>query len=187
MLCSERTGFRTQPCEQPRRSWCPPLVGATGKKGRRVAEKLRTHSVPVRAVSRTTDIPFDWTDRSTWSAALSGARSAYITFQPDLAVPEAADAIREFSALAVESGLEHLVLLSGRGEPEAQVCEQIVRDAGVDWTIVRCSWFSQNWSESFLLDPVRGGVVTMPVGEIPEPFVDAGDIADVVVASLTEH
>jgi len=163
------------------------VLGATGKTGRRVVERLQTRGVPVRAVSRTTEISFDWTDQATWSPALRGARSAYVTFQPDLAVPGANEAIRAFSTLAVESGLEHLVLLSGRGEPEAEACEQTVQEAGVDWTILRSSWFSQNWSESFLLEPVLAGEVVMPAGEIPEPFVDADDIADVAVAALTQE
>ncbi|MFV1962153.1 MAG: NmrA family transcriptional regulator [Acidimicrobiia bacterium] len=163
------------------------VLGATDKTGRRVVERLQTRGVPVRAVSRTTEISFDWTDQATWSPALRGARSAYVTFQPDLAVPGANEAIRAFSTLAVESGLEHLVLLSGRGEPEAEVCEQTVQEAGVDWTILRSSWFSQNWSESFLLEPVLAGEVVMPAGEIPEPFVDADDIADVAVAALTQE
>ena len=162
------------------------VLGASGKTGRRVVERLEARDVPVRAVSRSTDLPFDWTDGTTWGPALKGTRSAYMTFQPDLAVPQAGDAVRGFSRLAVESGLEHLVLLSGRGEPEAQACERIVREAGVDWTILRSSWFSQNWSESFLLEPVLAGQVVMPTGEIPEPFVDADDIADVAVAALTE-
>lgn len=37
-----------------------------------------------------------------------------------------------------------------------------------------------------MLDHVRSGVVTLPAGQTPEPFVDAGDIADVGVA-LTEQ
>ncbi|GMQ94223.1 MAG: NAD(P)H-binding protein [Acidimicrobiia bacterium] len=162
------------------------VLGANGKTGRRVVERLTDKGVPVRAVSRSTDPRFDWEDPETWSQVLSGVRSAYITFQPDLAVPGAGDAIRSFSELAVSSGADRLVLLSGRGEPEAQACERIVQEAGADWTILRSSWFSQNWSESFLLGPILGGHVAMPPGQIPEPFTDADDIADVAVAALTQ-
>jgi len=162
------------------------VLGANGKTGRRVAERLAANGLPVRAVSRSTDPRFDWEDSETWSQVLNGVRSAYIAFQPDLAVPGAGEAIRAFTRLAASSGVDRLVLLSGRGEPEAQACEQIVQDAGIDWTIVRASWFSQNWSESFLLGPILGGHVAMPAGEIPEPFTDADDIADVAVAALTQ-
>jgi uncharacterized protein YbjT (DUF2867 family) len=78
------------------------------------------------------------------------------------------------------------VLLSGRGEPEAEQAEQAVRDSGADLTIVRAAWFAQNFSENYLVDGVLSGEVAVPAGEVPEPFVDAGDIADVAVAALTE-
>ena len=78
------------------------------------------------------------------------------------------------------------MLLSGRGEEEAQRAEAELRASGADWTIVRCSWFSQNFSEDHLREPVLAGEVALPVGDVPEPFVDADDIADVAVAALTE-
>jgi uncharacterized protein YbjT (DUF2867 family) len=61
-----------------------------------------------------------------------------------------------------------------------------VMDAGVDWTIVRASWFCQNFSEGNFLEPIQAGHVALPAGNIGEPFVDADDIADVAVAALTE-
>jgi uncharacterized protein YbjT (DUF2867 family) len=77
-------------------------------------------------------------------------------------------------------------LLSGRGEEAAQRGERIVQDAGADWTILRCSWFDQNFSEDYLLEPVLSGEVALPADAMVEPFVDADDIADVAVAALTE-
>ena len=109
-----------------------------------------------------------------------------MSYYPDLAVPGAADTVGEFARLAVQSGVRRLVLLSGRGEEEAQHAEQLVQDAGAEWTVVRCSWFSQNFSEDYLLEPVLGGEVALPVGDVPEPFVDVDDVADVAVAALTE-
>ena len=110
----------------------------------------------------------------------------YISYYPDLAVPGAADTIRALTAQAVAADVQHLVLLSGRGEQEARACEQIVKDAGADWTLLRASWFSQNFSEGYLLEPVLAGDVALPAGDTPEPFVDVDDIADVAVAALTE-
>ncbi len=51
---------------------------------------------------------------------------------------------------------------------------------------MRCSWFAQNFSEAFLLDGVLAGEVALPAGEVPEPFVDVEDIAEVAVLALTE-
>ena len=94
--------------------------------------------------------------------------------------------MRCFAELAVQSGVRRLVLLSGRGEEEAQKGEEVVQDAGADWTIVRASWFSQNFSENFLLQSVIDGELALPAGDVGEPFIDVDDIADVAVAALTE-
>jgi uncharacterized protein YbjT (DUF2867 family) len=162
------------------------VLGGNGKTGRRVVERLNVRNVDVRAVSRSSALPFDWTNRETWSPVLDGVDAVYITYQPDLAVPGAPDDIRALSELAVAAGVQRLVLLSGRGEEEAQRCEQIVQQSGAEWTIVRAGWFNQNFSENFLLEPILAGEVALPVGDVREPFIDADDIADVVVAALTE-
>jgi uncharacterized protein YbjT (DUF2867 family) len=162
------------------------VIGGTGKTGRRVVERLAARNLPVRSGSRSSAPPFDWESPATWPASLQNVAAVYITYYPDLAAPGAADAIQSFTALAVQSGVRRLVLLSGRGEPEAQRCEQLVRDAGVESTIVRASWFAQNFSENYLLEPLLAGEVALPVGNVGEPFVDADDIADVAVAALTD-
>ena len=166
------------------------VLGGTGKTGRRVAQRLKARGMPTRVGSRSGEPPFDWEDAATWARALRGVGSVYVTYYPDLAIPGAPAAVRSFTELAVESGVQRLVLLSGRGEEEAQSAEQAVREvgdqAGVEWTIVRCAWFMQNFDENYLLEPILAGEVALPSGNVPEPFVDAGDIADVAVAALTE-
>ena len=162
------------------------VLGGTGKTGRRVAARLADRGVPTRIASRSAKPGFDWNDPATWDDALQGVTAAYITYAPDLAVPGATDAIRAFVARAVAMGVQRLVLLSGRGEEEAQACERIVQEAGVAWTVVRSSWFNQNFSEGEFLPMVLDGAITLPAADIPEPFIDVNDIADVAVAALTE-
>ena len=162
------------------------VLGATGKTGRRIVERLQSRGVAVRRGSRAAQPPFDWDDRSTWPAALDGVSAVYISYFPDLAVPGANEAVSELTRLAVELGVGRIVLLSGRGEEEAQAAERAVQAIAPAATVVRCSWFSQNFSESYLLDPILAGEVVLPVGAVPEPFVDADDIADVAVAALTD-
>jgi uncharacterized protein YbjT (DUF2867 family) len=140
----------------------------------------------VRLGSRSAEPRFDWEDASTWKPALRGTRSAYVSYYPDLAEPGAPEAVGAFAELAVSIGVRRLVLLSGRGEPVAEEAEQAVRDSGAELTIVRSTWFAQNFSEDYMRDHVLGGVVALPAGDTPEPFVDADDIADVAVAALTE-
>lgn len=162
------------------------IIGGTGKTGRKVAEALTRRDKAVRIGSRGGEPPFEWNNRATWAATLDGISAVYITYQPDLAVPGASEAIEQFSALAVEKGVRKLVLLSGKGETEAERCEQLVMNSGADWTIVRASWFNQNFSESFFLDPILAGQVALPRAEARIPFVDTDDIAAVVVAALLD-
>src|SRR5215218_1322664 len=166
------------------------VLGGTGKTGRRVAARLQARGLPVRIGSRSGEPPFDWEKPETWASALDGVSAAYVSYYPDVAIPGAPEAVRAFTELAVQSGTRRLVLLSGRGEEEAQRAELAVREvgdmAGVEWTIVRCAWFMQNFDENYLLEPILAGEVALSSGHVPEPFVDAGDIADVAVAALTE-
>ncbi len=161
------------------------VIGASGKTGRRVTDRLIARGRRVRPVSRSTDLRFDWQDEATWGPALDGVEAAYITYFPDLALPGAAETVKSFAHLAVERGVLRLVLLSGRGEAGAQKAERYLQESGAEWTVVRCAFFNQNFDENFA-DSVRNGVIAMPAGDTAEPFVDADDIADVVVASLSD-
>lgn len=162
------------------------VLGGTGKTGRRVVERLAARGIPTRIGSRSAQPPFDWNDQATWAPALQGVGAVYVTYYPDLAIPSAPEAVRAFVDVALAQGVRRHVLLSGRGEEEAQRAERMVQESGADWTIVRCAWFMQNFSEDYLVDPVRSGEVVLPAGDKPEPFVDADDIADVAVAALTD-
>ncbi|HZM42437.1 MAG TPA: hypothetical protein VFB94_25145 [Acidimicrobiales bacterium] len=162
------------------------VLGGTGKTGRRVAARLADRGLPVRIGSRSGQPPFDWDDQSTWSPALEGARAAYIPY-PDLVTPQPTKAVRAFAELAIEHGVTRLVMLTGRGEDEAQRGERAIRSTGADVTIVRCAWFMQIFSEDYLLDSIRDGEVVLPAfeGQL-DPFVDTDDIADVALTALTE-
>ena len=156
------------------------VLGGTGKTGRRVAAGLEAKGVPVRIGSRSAVPPFDWSNEAGWDACLDGVEAVYISYAPDLAVPGATDAIQALvDRAAGRHGVKRLVLLSGRGEAEAQACERIVQDSGLEWTIVRASWFYQNFSEGAFVDMIRSGQITLPVGETMEPFVDAGEVYEV--------
>lgn len=161
------------------------VLGANGKTGRRVIERLgQIANVEIRPGSRNAKIPFDWENPHTWSNVLQDINIVYMNFQPDLAIPSAVETIKQFTILATRLGVQKMVLLSGRGEKKAQICEEIVKINAKNWTIIRASWFNQNFSESFFLDPILAGVVALPRAEALEPFTDADDIADVVTEVL---
>ncbi|MEM8962298.1 MAG: NAD(P)H-binding protein [Acidobacteriota bacterium] len=162
------------------------VLGGTGKTGRRIVAGLEKRGVAVRIGSRSASPAFDWHDEAGWDACLQDVHTAYINFTPDLAVPGATDAIQAFVDRAKLRGVRRLVLLSGRGEAEAQACERIVQNSGLESTIVRASWFNQNFSEGAFIDMVHAGAITLPAADILEPYVDVDDIAEVAIVALTE-
>ncbi|GAB1308571.1 NAD(P)H-binding protein [Urechidicola sp. KH5] len=162
------------------------VIGGTGKTGRRVVEQLQNKGIEPRIGSRNTSPSFDWDNKDTWVAVLNGIEKMYVTYYPDLAVPGAKNAIESLTYLAKELGVKKMVLLSGKGETEAEACEKIVIDSGISYTIVRASWFNQNWSESFFLEPISSGEVALPLSDVLIPFVDADDIAEVGATVLLD-
>ncbi|MDA2809732.1 NAD(P)H-binding protein [Nocardiopsis sp. RSe5-2] len=164
------------------------VLAATGKTGRRVVRRLREAGAPVRAASRSSEVAFDWTDPGTWGAALDGVRAVY------LVAPEDPAPIGDFVAQAVKAGVGRFAVLSGHGIEHTGpdfgqgmvAAEEAAQASGAAWTIIRPNNFFQNFTEDLWLEPVRSGRLALPIGAVPEPFVDAEDVAAVAVAALTE-
>ncbi len=162
------------------------VIGATGKTGRKVVDGLIQQNQNVRLGTRKNDPAFDWDNPATWPNALAGMDKVYIVYYPDLAVPGAFEAIQELMEVAKKAGVQKAVLLSGKGEKEAERCEQVVANSGLDYTLVRASWFNQNFSEGAFLEPILAGHVALPMPNAKIPFVDTTDIAEVVVKVLLD-
>jgi len=163
------------------------VTGATGKTGARVTRALEARGITVRAASRSGAVRFDWDDRATWGPALEGARALSVSYAPDLAVPGAAEIVAALAEAATAAGVHRVVLLSGRGEKEALRAEGLVRAAAPGTAVVRSAFFMQNFSESLFGESLVDGELALPVGDVPEPFVDVDDVADAMVAALTEE
>lgn len=163
------------------------VIGGTGKTGRKIVTLLEELGHKVRVGSRAAKPVFDWHQPENWPKALEGMDKIYISYQPDLAVPGALEAIEHLVSLAKYASIKKIVLLSGKGEREAELCEQVVIHSGLDYTIVRASWFNQNFSENFLLEPILDDFVALPQAEVKIPFVDTDDIAQVAVKALLEE
>ena len=162
------------------------VLGGTGKTGRRVVQRLEALGHEVRNASRSSVPAFDWSKPEAWEAVLEGMDKAYVTYYPDLAVPGSKEAITQLVEIAERTGLKKMVILSGRGEPEAQECELIALNSNINTVVVRCDWFMQNFSEYFFLDPIKAGVVAVPQAETKVPFIDLDDVADVAMEALLD-
>ncbi|MEU7590469.1 NAD(P)H-binding protein [Micromonospora sp. NPDC049230] len=162
------------------------VLAGTGKTGRRLVRTLRAAGQRVRAASRSGEVRFDWSRQATWGPALAGVSAVY------LLAPEDPGLAAGFVAQAVDAGVGRFVALSGRGidrvgdfSPGMVAAEEAVRKSGVTWTIIRPNNFSQNFSEDLFHQPLLDGRLALPMGDTPEPFVDAQDIADVAATLLT--
>lgn len=167
------------------------VLGGTGKTGRRVAEALRRSGVTPRVASRRSATRFDWTDRATWEPALTGMEAVYIV---DSMGPEAPAEIADFSALAARTGVRRLVYLSGR--PYGEIggawwmrIEEAVKASGLEWTILRPSWFAQNFTEELGMfgSLWETGELALPTGNGREAFIDLEDLAEVAAVVLTRQ
>lgn len=182
------TGVMTQTPDPQPQPLSILVLAATGKTGRRIVPRLQTAGHPVRPASRTGAVRFDWADRSSWPGALEGVGAVY------LALPLTPVPVRDFVDQAVASGVGRFVALSGRGADTWETgfgqdmieLEQVVRESGVEWSVLRSSNFAQNFDEDVFHEPILAGELALPVGGVPEPFVDVEDVADVAVHLLTE-
>ncbi|WP_217136925.1 NAD(P)H-binding protein [Streptomyces sp. AC558_RSS880] len=165
------------------------VLGATGKTGRRIAARLRLHGTPVRAASRSSRVRFDWSEPDGWNTALRDVDVAYVVPPP---VP---GPMHEFVVRAEAAGVRRLILLSGRGADgwgdsafgqHMRSAEEAVRGSSLGWTVLRASNFAQNFDEDVFHAPLVAGTLALPVGEVPEPFIDVEDLADAAVAVMTE-
>ncbi|MBB3676406.1 NmrA family NAD(P)-binding protein [Modestobacter versicolor] len=166
------------------------VTGGTGTTGSRIVQRLQARGEQVRVASRSSECVLDWADPATWDPALRGVTGVYLAYAPDLAVPGADATVAAFTRRAAAAGVQRVVLLSGRGEPGAQRAEQAVqqvaRGTGLACTVLRCSWFAQNFSEGQFAEAVAAGELALPVGDVVEPFLDADDIADAAVLALLD-
>lgn len=166
------------------------VLGATGKSGRRLVPRLRLHGLSVRAASRSSATAFDWSDPAGWDAALQGVDAVYIV------PPAVPGPVHDLVARAEAAGLRQLVLLSGRGADtwgdstfgrDMRSAEDAVRGSTLPWTVLRSNNFAQNFDEELWHAPLLAGELALPAGDVPEPFVDLEDVADVAAAVLTER
>lgn len=165
------------------------VLGATGKTGTRVAQKLRQRGITTRTAARQgTDICFDWDDPTTFAKALQGAKGVYLV-SPVMRV-DFAPVVTRFLDEAERAGVRHVTYLSAYGIEQAppQVALRAVElDLAsrplITHSIIRPAWFMQNFSETFL-KPVNDEIV-VPCGIGAEAFVSAEDIAEVAAATLS--
>ncbi len=178
------------------------LTGATGTTGAHIARLLAGQGARVRALVRDPAragwladlgievVAGDLLRPETVTAALAGVERALL-LPPN--VPEQPRVEREFIDRAGAAGVRHVVKYSAidagidrsaritrwHGEAEGHL-----RASGLDWTMVRPSYFMQNLLHA--APTIRAeGRLYLPMGDGEVGMVDCRDIAAVVAAALT--
>jgi uncharacterized protein YbjT (DUF2867 family) len=131
------------------------VIGSTGKTGSRIVRVAQRKGLfrSRRRAQRRHSLSTG-TDPDTWAPALSGVAAAYVSYFPDLAFPGAADKITSAEHSSRRSAVCASWCCCRAGEKRMLVaCEEIVRNSGLAFTLVRAAWFAQNFSEGYLLGP----------------------------------
>jgi len=167
------------------------VLGASGITGRRIAAHLAERAI-VRAVGRTTAIPFDWNVPETHGPALAGADAIYLVPPPFVAEPSAH--VARLLAAAQRAGVRRVVAVTSLAvtfptEPASSgriALERAITSSGLEWTLLRPGGFAQNFSEGFLRPGVDRGLVVSATGTGQTAMIDADDIARVAAIALLD-
>lgn len=167
------------------------VIGGKGKTGRLVTQELATIGVRAKVTTRSpsshNDVAFDWEDHRTADAAFDGVDAVYIVAPTNNSdhgtiVPPVLD-------IARKRGVRRFVLLSASsleaGGPMMGQIHSYLRDEAPEWTVLRPTWFMQNFSEQQHLETIRHeNAIYSATGKGRVGFIDAADIARAAVSAL---
>jgi len=177
------------------------VTGGTGMVGGDIVRLLSQQGVAARALIRNpqnaknlpgiTWVTGDLAKPEALPAAFKGAKTLFLVSS----IGEDTVALQHNAIEAArEAGVTHIVKLSAFGATDhsnAPIClwhyqiEQEMQESGMDWTILRPHHFMQNLltqTEYIIND----GVVYSASGDGKIPYIDARDIAEVAVVTLTK-
>ncbi|AOR36244.1 NmrA family transcriptional regulator [Streptomyces fodineus] len=176
------------------------VTGATGNVGRPLTRALAAAGRQVTAVSRHAapapeggrHVPADLSEPAGLEPVLAGAKALFLLLSGDMHATGAGPA--GIIGQAAAGGVRRIVLLSSQGvatRPSGptrialRAVEDVLRESGLDWVILRPGGFASNalwWAES-----VRARrVVAAPFGDVGVPLIDPADIAEVAAACLLD-
>ncbi|MDG5814333.1 NAD(P)H-binding protein [Chitinispirillales bacterium ANBcel5] len=169
------------------------ITGATGVAGLEVIRRFGAMGIKVRAAIHRQKgalerlypgiiepVRFDFADQKLVDTALEGIKTVLLITP---AVPEQAEYVRIFLERARLSGVSHIVRLSMFGTDKVPLikymlwhheAEQIVKESGLDFTILRPNMFMQNFLTR--MQPT-GGLIYLPLGKGAVSYFDAKDFA----------
>ena len=132
----------------------------------------------------------DFGDAATFGPVLKDAGSVFLIRPP--AISRVGPTLNRFIDAAVEAGVEHVVFSSVAGAESNRIVphhrvEKHLLASGLEWTMLRPGFFSQNIGSAYRQDIVEDDRIFIPAGEGKVAFIDARDIGEVAALSLTEQ
>ena len=167
------------------------VIGGTGKTGRLVVEGLSQKGIALkigsRNPSRQSELAFAWQKPELARRAFEGIDAVYIVAPTDSSdhgtiVPPVLD-------IARSCGVRRFVLLSASsleaGGPMMGQVHAYLQENVPEWTVLRPTWFMQNFSEQQHLATIRDeNAIYSATGAGRIGFIDAADIARAAVSAL---
>ena len=174
------------------------VTGATGTVGNDVLRGLLELGLPARAAVTNPEravkaLPagsestrFDFSDPSTFAAALEGVNRVFLMRPPAMGDPKA---FKPFLEAVKFLGVEQVVFLSLLGAQSNPVVphrkiELEIERLEIPHVFLRPSFFLQNLSTTHLQDILERDDIFVPAGRGKTSFIDARDIAAVAVRAL---
>lgn len=162
------------------------ITAATGKVGTALRSQFAAAGQSVRALARRGDVPFDFTDPSTYARALDGVRTL-VLISPPQRDQDARDVA--FVDAAKRAGVTHVVKLSGYRADDTQTrfaaqhrtVEAHVRASRLGFTFVRPTFFMENFFG--LAAPIGAGTYPAPLANARMTHVAVADVAAVLLAA----
>lgn len=179
------------------------VTGATGKTGGEVARQLAAANTSFRALVRDVDkaapisalgaelVVGDIADEAFLSTALNGIDKAFLVMPND---EEQLVLEKAFTDACVAAEVQHLVYLSSlESVPESKnpitqnhvAAQDYIRESGMSWTLVRPTFFMQNF-ETYAPRIKEAGQIVMPVGSGTVSATDLRDVGEVIRDVLTK-
>jgi uncharacterized protein YbjT (DUF2867 family) len=176
------------------------VTGATGTIGSSTVKALKAQGARFKVGTRSPDklqgqgvetVLFDWDKPETFAPALQGVEKLF------LLTPISEKQVEYTQSLvdaAKKAGVKHIVKLSVMGvEAEPGIAlgrlhrasEKAIQDSGIAWTMLRPTFFMENFFNYYGADPKKDSTVYNPHGQGKAVWVDGRDVGEVAAAVLT--
>jgi uncharacterized protein YbjT (DUF2867 family) len=175
------------------------LTGASGTIGRATMAALRAAGKDFKVAARTPSklnalgvpgVPLDWDELGSYLPAMQGVDRLFL-LTPNS--ERQAGYVLQAVAAARRAGVKHIVRLSVMGadaDPgiilgrQHFAAEREIRASGIAWTMLRPSFFMDNFINYYGVDPTGDSEVFLPNGDGKAAWIDPADVGEVAARVL---